>query len=149
MTTLLLALGGVGAVAPVRMQRALQLAHVAVVGCSGVHCTPPWGGVVHEPFFNQCAVVRTSLPAASLLRALHAAEAKHGRVRADVVARNSARTLDIDIIDVVGAAPKVSWLPHPRAWQRRFVLVPAVEALRAARLAVPVHLWRSLCVVHP
>jgi len=63
---------------------------------------------------------------AALLAALHAIEARAGRVRG---AANAARTLDLDIIDCNGAvrdAPDPV-LPHPRAHLRAFVLLPLRE----------------------
>jgi 2-amino-4-hydroxy-6-hydroxymethyldihydropteridine diphosphokinase len=60
---------------------------------------------------------------ATLLRRLHAIEARAGRVRN---APNAARTLDLDIIaidDLVRDAPDPV-LPHPRAHERAFVLRP-------------------------
>jgi 2-amino-4-hydroxy-6-hydroxymethyldihydropteridine diphosphokinase len=62
----------------------------------------------------------------ALLAALHALEARFGRVRAEV---NAARTLDLDLLDLNGlvraAPPPV--LPHPRLGQRAFVLAPLAE----------------------
>ena len=63
---------------------------------------------------------------AALLRHLMSLEAAAGRVRG---APNAPRVLDLDIIaigDLVRAAPDPV-LPHPRAHQRRFVLVPLAE----------------------
>ena len=61
-----------------------------------------------------------------LLARLHRIERMAGRVRG---ARNAARTLDLDLIDVGGlarAAPDPV-LPHPRADARAFVLVPLAD----------------------
>lgn len=61
-----------------------------------------------------------------LLRRLQAIEQAGGRVRG---VRHDARTLDLDIIDIDGqvrAAPDPV-LPHPRARQRAFVLLPLQE----------------------
>jgi 2-amino-4-hydroxy-6-hydroxymethyldihydropteridine diphosphokinase len=60
---------------------------------------------------------------AALLAALHAMEAKAGRVRG---ARDAARTLDLDIIDMAGLVRETPdpVLPHPRAHLRAFVLLP-------------------------
>ena len=70
-------------------------------------------------------IVRLSgkLDPASLLRACQAIEAGAGRTRG---AKDAARTLDVDIIDMDGlirAAPDPI-LPHPRAHLRAFVLLP-------------------------
>jgi 2-amino-4-hydroxy-6-hydroxymethyldihydropteridine diphosphokinase len=64
-----------------------------------------------------------------LLAALQAIEAREGRVRGEP---NAARTLDLDIIGMgpdgrlVRAAPDPV-LPHPRAHERAFVLVPLLD----------------------
>ena len=58
-----------------------------------------------------------------LLAQLHEIEAGAGRTRG---ARNAARSLDLDIVDIDGRirdAPDPV-LPHPRADQRAFVLMP-------------------------
>ncbi len=62
----------------------------------------------------------------ALLAALQEIEHREGRRRS---APNAARTLDLDLIafdDRVRAAPDPV-LPHPRAHQRDFVLVPLAE----------------------
>jgi 2-amino-4-hydroxy-6-hydroxymethyldihydropteridine diphosphokinase len=70
--------------------------------------------------------VQTGLRPAELLVAAHRIEAEFGRIRAE---RFGPRTLDIDIIsyesyeDEVSSDPVLT-LPHPRAHERAFVLVP-------------------------
>ena len=61
-----------------------------------------------------------------MLARLHAIEAEAGRVRG---APNAARSLDLDIIDIGGLvrdAPDPA-LPHPRAHERAFVLLPLAD----------------------
>jgi 2-amino-4-hydroxy-6-hydroxymethyldihydropteridine diphosphokinase len=64
-----------------------------------------------------------------LLAALQAMEARAGRVRGEP---NAARTLDLDIIamgkggQLVRATPDPV-VPHPRAHERAFVLVPLID----------------------
>lgn len=63
---------------------------------------------------------------AALLAALHGIEAAAGRRRG---VANAARTLDLDLIDIDGQvrdAPDPI-LPHPRAHERAFVLLPLAE----------------------
>ncbi|MGL4177632.1 MAG: 2-amino-4-hydroxy-6-hydroxymethyldihydropteridine diphosphokinase [Dermatophilaceae bacterium] len=94
--------------------------------------TDPVGGPEQPDFVNAVLVARTSLSPASLLRQLHAVEAAFGRVR-DV--RWGPRTLDLDLVqygdptddaDVRSASPRLT-LPHPRAHERAFVLVPWLD----------------------
>ena len=87
-------------------------------------------------FLNAVIEVTTELDAASLLGRLQHIEVAHGRTREQHWA---SRTLDLDIIDVDGLVsedPNVT-LPHPRAWQRAFVLAPWLALDPAARLAGP------------
>ncbi len=74
-------------------------------------------------YINGVVRLRCVLSPAALLTRLQAIEAAAGRVRS---AANAARILDLDIIDMAGlvrAAPDPI-LPHPRAHQRGFVLLP-------------------------
>lgn len=91
---------------------------------SPVFQTPPWGPVAQQPFLN--AVVLVTDPAAGppdwLARA-QACEQAAGRTREQ---RWGPRTLDVDVItvdDVRSDDPELT-LPHPRAAERAFVLVP-------------------------
>ena len=74
-------------------------------------------------YLNAVALIETDLKPKALLAACQAVESSHGRVRVD---KWGSRTLDIDIItygDEV-KANKELMIPHPRAYQRAFVLVP-------------------------
>jgi 2-amino-4-hydroxy-6-hydroxymethyldihydropteridine diphosphokinase len=107
---------------------ALQLAADAhrpwLVGISPVFETAPWGPVPQDDYLN--AVLLVDDPAATprdwLDRAL-AVEQVAGRERE---MRWGPRTLDVDVIavdDVISAEAELT-LPHPRAAERAFVLVP-------------------------
>jgi 2-amino-4-hydroxy-6-hydroxymethyldihydropteridine diphosphokinase len=77
-----------------------------------------------EPFLNAIVLLDTTLSAHTLLDRAHAIEDAFGRERDGV--QNAPRTLDVDII-VVGerrADDEDLTLPHPRAHERGFVLVP-------------------------
>jgi 2-amino-4-hydroxy-6-hydroxymethyldihydropteridine diphosphokinase len=87
--------------------------------------TPPWGVTDQPPFINCAIVAATELPPAALLARAQAVEAQFGRNRRGE-RRWGPRTLDIDLIacgDVVMDTPELT-LPHPRALERAFVLVP-------------------------
>jgi 2-amino-4-hydroxy-6-hydroxymethyldihydropteridine diphosphokinase len=106
------------------LQGALELLRPWLVAASAVYETPPWGPVPQDPFLN--AVVLVEDPDAQPLDWLdraHRAEAAASRVR-DV--RWGPRTLDVDVIavDDLHRDDPVLTLPHPRAAQRAFVLVP-------------------------
>lgn len=77
-------------------------------------------------FLNQAAVFETNLSPHEFSDRMHAIEDDMGRVR---LVRNGPRTIDIDLIDFGGVKmddPELT-LPHPRAKERDFVLVPLAE----------------------
>ncbi len=100
---------------------------VWVTGISAVYETEP----VDAPessrdYLNAVVLLDTTLSVHTLLERALAIEAAYGRERG---ARNEPRTLDVDLI-VVGdrrADDEHLVLPHPRAAERAFVLVPWAE----------------------
>ena len=104
--------------------RLAGLAGVTVTAVSPVYRTVPVGGVTQEDFLNLVVLAEVrDLGAPELLGRTQAIEAGLGRVR-DV--RWGPRTLDIDLIsagDVEVCTPGLV-VPHPRAHERPFVLVP-------------------------
>ncbi len=101
------------------------IAEVELVDVSPLARTAPVGP--QQPDFYNCVVrILTTLTPRELLQAGHEIEDAHGRERAEDW---GPRTLDIDVIkfgDVVGASADLE-LPHPRAHERAFVLVPWAE----------------------
>lgn len=77
-------------------------------------------------YLNGVIVVETALEPHRLLDVLQAIEHRHGRVRAR---HWGDRTLDLDLIDFGGREQSDDRLelPHPRAWQRAFVLQPWLD----------------------
>jgi len=90
--------------------------------------TPAWPDPSDPPFVNGAVQVRTDLDPAALMNVLHGVEESFGRVRGR---RNAPRTIDLDLIDYRGQAAAGGGggpiLPHPRAVQRAFVLIPLRE----------------------
>jgi 2-amino-4-hydroxy-6-hydroxymethyldihydropteridine diphosphokinase len=92
-----------------------------------------------EDFVN--AVARLEVPTAvspyDLLSRLHKIEDLFGRQRAGDSKPNAPRPLDLDLISFDGAviADERLTLPHPRAAQRLFVLVPLTELCSELELA--------------
>ncbi len=77
-------------------------------------------------FFNAVAELHTELTAPDLLRALQVLEALAGRERPY---RNAPRTLDLDLLlygDARIDSPQLT-VPHPRMYERAFVLEPLRE----------------------
>jgi len=103
-------------------------------GLSRWYLTDPVPPSGQPPYVNALALLGTGPAAAppdpaDLLAWLQTIEARAGRVRGE---RNAARTLDLDIIAMGEAGAMVRSapdpvLPHPRAHQRAFVLVPLLE----------------------
>ena len=90
--------------------------------------TPPWGGVEQPAFVNACIEIDTALDPHALLFVLHKVEQKFGRDRSKE-RRWGPRTLDLDLIayDDVAIDRVELTLPHPRLFERAFVLVPLAE----------------------
>ena len=95
---------------------------------SSDYVTPPWGVEDQAAFVNACIAVTTTLAPHALLRRAQAVECAFGRDRAHE-RRWGPRPLDIDLIaydDVALDTPDLT-LPHPRLFERAFVLVPLAE----------------------
>ncbi|PWB63008.1 MAG: 2-amino-4-hydroxy-6-hydroxymethyldihydropteridine diphosphokinase [Bradyrhizobiaceae bacterium] len=101
---------------------------VRLLARSSDYRTPPWGVEDQPPFVNACIAVATALaPQALLARAL-AVERELGRNR-EREQRWGPRPIDIDLIaydDLRLDRPGLT-LPHPRLFERAFVLVPLAE----------------------
>lgn len=84
-------------------------------------------------YLNAVVLITTSLTPGDLLTALNAIERRHGRVRSE---RWGDRTLDLDIVDFAGitSSSERLTLPHPRAFERDFVLEPWLEVDPQAEL---------------
>lgn len=102
--------------------------HIELEKTSSLYLTAPVGYDDQPDFVNAVCSVRTSLEGVTLLAVLNQIEADFGRER---TFRNAPRTLDLDIIDYNGeqsGSPHLT-LPHPRAHERGFVMIPLAEIL--------------------
>ncbi|MHC2463817.1 2-amino-4-hydroxy-6-hydroxymethyldihydropteridine diphosphokinase [Bradyrhizobium embrapense] len=132
MASVLIALGGnVGDVRST-FRKAIAnicgMAQAALLARSSDYSTPPWGEAQQDSFINACIEIDTSLNPHALLFTLHKIESKFGRDRKNEQ-RWGPRTLDLDLIaydDVALDKPELT-LPHPRWFERAFVLVPLAE----------------------
>ena len=93
---------------------------------SAVYETDPVGGVAQDDFWNCVLEIETVASPDELFARLVDAETAADR-RRDV--RWGPRTLDVDLIwiDDVSVESEHLVVPHPRVWERRFVLVPWAE----------------------
>jgi 2-amino-4-hydroxy-6-hydroxymethyldihydropteridine diphosphokinase len=98
-----------------------------VVAVSPVYETEPVGGPPgQDPYLNLVVELDTTRTPRELLDLAHRLEDDAGRVRAG---RDGPRTLDVDVLLVGGLTVDEPDLvvPHPRMWQRRFVLAPLAD----------------------
>ena len=115
--------------------------HVEIAAVSRSYVTAPVGGPEQPDYVNAVVTGTTRLTPWALLDALHDIEAGHGRTRE---VRWGPRTLDLDIItfgttggpDEARLDRDLLTLPHPRAHERAFVLVPWLDADAEAVLRV-------------
>lgn len=108
---------------------------VRLVARSSDYRTPPWGVTDQPPFINRAIAVATTLAASGLLARAQAVERQFGRDRAKEQ-RWGPRTLDIDLIaydDLALDIPELT-LPHPRLFERAFVLAPLAEIAPERRI---------------
>lgn len=114
------------------------IAGITVIRGSAVYATTPVGGPEQPIYVNAVVLIETALSPAQLLEQVNAIEAEWHRTRE---VRWGPRTLDIDIIvfdSIVSTDPQLT-LPHPRAAERGFVLVPWLDVDPGAMLlGVPV-----------
>jgi 2-amino-4-hydroxy-6-hydroxymethyldihydropteridine diphosphokinase len=104
------------------------MAQASLLARSSDYSTPPWGDEQQARFINACIEIDTSLDPHALLFTLHKIEKKFGRDRSSET-RWGPRTLDLDLIaydDVSIQTPELT-LPHPRLFDRAFVMVPLAE----------------------
>jgi len=112
--TLHAALDALAQVPGVRLQKTSSLYRTAPVDSSG------------PDYVNAVAEIATRLAPHDLLSALQAIENAHGRERPYL---NAPRTLDLDVLlygPLTIDTPTLT-IPHPRMWQRAFVVVPLAE----------------------
>jgi 2-amino-4-hydroxy-6-hydroxymethyldihydropteridine diphosphokinase len=96
---------------------------VRVIAVSRVYETEPVGGPAQGAYLNAVVAVETRLAPHALLALAQQLERDAQRVRGE---RFGPRTLDVDVLlydDVQLDDPDLT-LPHPRMWQRGFVLAP-------------------------
>jgi 2-amino-4-hydroxy-6-hydroxymethyldihydropteridine diphosphokinase len=132
MANVLIALGGNVGDVRATFQKAIAnicgMAQGTLLARSSDYATPPWGDEQQARFINACIEIETSLDPRALLFTLHRIEKKFGRDRTKET-RWGPRTLDLDLIAYDDASiqmPELT-LPHPRLFERAFVLMPLAE----------------------
>ncbi len=108
------AIGQIAALPQTRLVHRSSLYRTAPVDASG------------DDYVNAVVEVSTCLAPLELLHTLQQLERQAGRKRPY---RNAPRTLDLDVLlfgELTLDSPELQ-VPHPRMWQRAFVLVPLAE----------------------
>jgi 2-amino-4-hydroxy-6-hydroxymethyldihydropteridine diphosphokinase len=96
---------------------------IDVVAVSRVYETDPVGGPVQDDYLNAVVELRTELAPLALLDVAQELEHAAQRVR---IERWGPRTLDVDVllVDDLRHDDERLTLPHPRLFERHFVLAP-------------------------
>ena len=130
MHSALIALGSNLSEPVTQIQRAIsrlaQETGIRLQAASALYRTAPVGYADQPDFINAAVHIETSLAPMVLLRLLNQIEAEFGRERSF---QNAPRTLDLDLIDYAGQRWQTERLvlPHPRAHERGFVLIPLAD----------------------
>jgi 2-amino-4-hydroxy-6-hydroxymethyldihydropteridine diphosphokinase len=118
---------------------------ISVVAVSRVYETDPVGGPDQGRYLNAVVAIETSLAPRELLAVAQRAESAARRVHGE---RWGPRTLDVDVL-LVGDAeisdPDLV-VPHPRMWERGFVLAPLHDVAPALVTVAPGG-WPGVVVV--
>jgi 2-amino-4-hydroxy-6-hydroxymethyldihydropteridine diphosphokinase len=132
MAEALIALGGNVGDVRATLDRAVAMLNegpgLRVIARSSDYRTPPWGVTDQTPFVNAVIAAETTLTPQDLLARAQGVERALGRDRSHE-RRWGPRPVDIDILaydDLALATPSLT-LPHPRLFERAFVLVPLTE----------------------
>ena len=109
------------AVAALGLLPATRVQHI-----SPVYVSKAWGKTDQPDFLNMVVEIDTALAPASLLRAVKQIEADQGRTPGE---RWGPRPVDIDILlyDKQEINTPTLVIPHPRMWERAFVLCPLAD----------------------
>ncbi|MEW6170356.1 MAG: 2-amino-4-hydroxy-6-hydroxymethyldihydropteridine diphosphokinase [Candidatus Omnitrophota bacterium] len=110
-----------------------QLPNTKLTKISKLIETRPVGGPKQRKFLNAAIEIKTSLKPLILLKALKKIEKDLGRVK---TIKNGPRVIDLDILfyNEKNIHEKNLIIPHPRMFQRDFVLKPLGEIIPESKL---------------
>jgi len=106
----------------------LQMPATSLMAVSGIYETEPVGYVEQDDFLNAVLLIETGLGPVQLLEELQKIEKNLKRTRE---IRWGPRTIDIDILlyDSMDISLPQLEIPHPRMFERAFVLVPLRDVI--------------------
>lgn len=124
-----------------------QHPEVNVIGISSIYETTPVGMVDQAPFLNMAVHIMTSCSALELLDVCQEIEQKLHRKR---LVRWGPRTIDLDILlyNQDNMESERLTIPHPRMYERAFVLIPLMELNPSIKESVQIdsagiELWKT------
>ena len=94
---------------------------------SSIYETESWGNPDQPDYLNQIICMETKFEPGELLHLVLSVEKKMGRVRSEE--KYASRIIDIDILfynDLIWSTSQLV-IPHPKIYERRFVLQPMAE----------------------
>lgn len=103
-----------------------KLPKTKILEVSEIYQTEPISKITQPDFLNCCAKIETNLAPHVLLGAFFGIETALGRVRKET---NGPRIIDIDLLlyDDLKIETQDLIVPHPRMFERDFVMVPLAE----------------------
>jgi 2-amino-4-hydroxy-6-hydroxymethyldihydropteridine diphosphokinase len=110
----------------IQMALALLKESTDVKIISSLYETEPVGGPEQPNYINAVCILESDLPALDLLALLHGIEKSMGRIR---IEKWGPRVIDLDLIqygNILSSSDELE-IPHPRAFERKFVLEPWYE----------------------
>ena len=116
------------------LRRAIELINErigSVLRTSSFIETEPWGFQSEHPFLNAACKVQTTLTPRQCLRETQRIERELGRTSKSKDGIYHDRPIDIDLLlydDLHISTPTLT-LPHPRMYERDFVMIPLREIL--------------------
>ncbi|MBO4636177.1 MAG: 2-amino-4-hydroxy-6-hydroxymethyldihydropteridine diphosphokinase [Clostridiales bacterium] len=110
------------------VRRLMESGHATDLRCASLYETEPVGYDDQPYFLNTCVSFYTDLSPHDLLDLIHGIENDLLRVR---TIKNGPRTVDLDILlyDDLHMADETLIIPHPRMYERAFVLYPLKELI--------------------
>lgn len=113
-------------IAQLRTARQALRAHLHEQRASSLYQSPAWGYEEQPDFVNAVVEYQSALSPDEVLTVLQKQELAQGRVRSF---QNAPRTLDLDLLlcDDLTLNSERLILPHPRMFERAFVIYPLLE----------------------